>query len=195
MINKQVAANAPTRMAADSGYTSDSIESYKEAAGTIQAYNGMNDAQLTDMAEDAYLSTHGEQLMNEAAELQDEAAANGSEMSEKDALTTAYAGKHKDSTTVSSDGTYQHTIMQVSSTRTRSTHCSSRRLKTETPLHQQGLTTTVKLAAMLNHSKVASNSRGYRRYRHILPQQRNLTEGLMIQLPEVPKKSTLIRAI
>ena len=112
MINKQVAANAPARMAADSGYTSDSIESYKEAAGTIQAYNGMNDAQLTDMAEDAYLSTHGEQLMNEAAELQDEAAANGSEMSEKDALTTAYAGKHKDSTTVSSDGTYHNAGQQ-----------------------------------------------------------------------------------
>ena len=49
MINKQVAANAPARMAADSGYTSDSIESYKEAAGTVQAYNGMNDAQLIDM--------------------------------------------------------------------------------------------------------------------------------------------------
>ena len=51
MINRQVAANAPARMAADSGYTSDSIESYKEAAGTIQAYNGMNDAQLTDMTD------------------------------------------------------------------------------------------------------------------------------------------------
>ena len=112
MINKQVAANAPARMAADSGYTSDSIESYKEAAGTIQAYNGMNDAQLTDMAEDAYLSTHGEQLMNEAAELQDEAAANGTEMSEKDALTSAYAGKHKDSTKVSSDGTYHNAGQQ-----------------------------------------------------------------------------------
>lgn len=111
-INRQVTANVPARMAADSGYTSDSIESYKEAAGTIQAYNGKNDAQLTDMAEDAYLSTHGEQLMNEAAELQDEAAANGSEMSEKDALTTAYAGKHKDSTTVSSDGTYHNAGQQ-----------------------------------------------------------------------------------
>ena len=112
MINRQVAANAPARMAADSGYTSDSIESYKEAAGTIQAYNGMNDAQLTDMAEDAYLSTHGEQLMNEAAELQDEAAANGTEMSEKDALTSAYAEKHKDSTKVSSDGTYHNAGQQ-----------------------------------------------------------------------------------
>ena len=112
MINRQVAANAPARMSSDPAYTSDSIESYKEAAGTIQAYNGLNDAQLTDMAEDAYLSTHGEQLINEAAELQDEAAANGSEMSEKDALTTAYAGKHKDSTTVSSDGTYHNAGQQ-----------------------------------------------------------------------------------
>ena len=112
MINRQVAANAPARMSSDPAYTSDSIESYKEAAGTIQAYNGLNDAQLTDMAEDAYLSTHGEQLINEATELQDESAANGTEMSEKDALTSAYAGKHKDSTTVSSDGTYQNAGQQ-----------------------------------------------------------------------------------
>lgn len=33
--------------------------------------------------------------------------ANGTDMSEKDALTSAFAGKHKDSSTVSSDGTYR----------------------------------------------------------------------------------------
>ena len=45
--------------------------------------------------------------MDEAAEIRDEAAANGTDMSEKDALISAFAGKHKDSSDVSSDGTYR----------------------------------------------------------------------------------------
>ena len=106
MINRQVAENAPARMAADKNYTSDSVDSYREAAQSMPAFGNMNDAQFTDIAEDAYLSTHGEQLVSEAAELQDEALANGSELSEKDALTTAFSGKHNDSTAVSPDGTY-----------------------------------------------------------------------------------------
>ena len=106
MINRQVTENAPARMAADKNYTSDSVDSYREAAQSMPAFGNMNDAQITDIAEDAYLSTHCEQLVREAAELQDEALANGSELSEKDALTTAFAGKHNDSTAVSPDGTY-----------------------------------------------------------------------------------------
>ena len=35
------------------------------------------------------INTHGDQLVDEAAEIRDEAAANGTDMSEKDALTSA----------------------------------------------------------------------------------------------------------
>ena len=94
-------------MKSDPSYSSDIIEAYEDAARSLPQGAGKSDAQITDMAEDAYIHTHGDRLVDEAAEIKDEAAANGTDMSEKDALTSAFAGKHKDSSAVSSDGTYR----------------------------------------------------------------------------------------
>ena len=106
-IGRQVAADTPGKMKSDPSYSSDNIEAYEDAAKSIPQGAGKSDAQITDMAEDAYINTHGDQLVDEAAEIRDEAAANGTDMSEKDALTSAFAGKHKDSSAVTTDGTYR----------------------------------------------------------------------------------------
>ena len=105
-IGRKVAADTPGRMRSDPSYSSDNIEAYKDAVRSLPQGESKTDAQITDMAQDAYIHTHGDSLIDEAAEIRDEAAANGTDMTEKDAITSAFAGKHKDSTAVTSDGTY-----------------------------------------------------------------------------------------
>ena len=83
-------------------YTSDNVDAYSAAAGTV--YSGSTQEEQLAMGQDAYLSTHGEQMMREAAEMQDEARANGTNsMSDKDAITSAFAKKHSDPTSILQD--------------------------------------------------------------------------------------------
>ena len=146
-IGRQVANDAPKNMKSNPGYTSDNIDTYKKAAGKIPENKGMNDRQLTDVAEDAYMYTHGEQLVSDAANIQDEAAANGKDMTEKDALTSAFAGKHSDPKSVTSDGTYQNAT-QSSKNKVDSLKQSQ---------EQQG--NTIESARFENYAKIGKNAR------------------------------------
>lgn len=111
IINNKVAEQAQKKMADaksnGTSYTSDSIGAYEDAVDSMipTAANVSPDA-ITDMAEDAYIDTHSEQLMAEAVNIQDKVSADGKEISNRDALTQAFANKHKDPSSVTTDGTY-----------------------------------------------------------------------------------------
>ena len=146
-IGRQVAKDAPRNMKSDPNYKSDSISAYKNAAAKLSENKRVDDRTLTDIAEDAYLHTHSEQLVNDAANIQDEAFANGKDMTEKDALTSAFADKHDDQKTVTPDGTYQNAV-QSSKNKIDSLKQSQ---------EQQG--NTVESVRLANYAKISKNTR------------------------------------
>ncbi len=151
-INRQVAKDSSRKMqqAGKNGttYSSDSIDTYKEAASVLN--EGNTDEEITDMAQDAYLHSHGKQIVSEAAQMQDEAAADSKELSEKDALTSSFASKHKDSSSVSADGTYKSAAQGV----------KKKIDNLQQSQKQQGH--TVQSAKLDNYRKIAQNAQPFK---------------------------------
>ena len=123
-IHDMVRGDAPFIMKNNPDYTSDSVDTYAKAAGSI--YKDKTPDELYDMAQDSYIANNGEQIIRDAAVHQDYSAykaaknkdieSEGSEskdteskdsvLSNQDAVTMAMMDKHKDTKKVSSDGTY-----------------------------------------------------------------------------------------
>ena len=88
----------------------DTVDNYTDAARKL--YSGNSDS--AEIGRDAFVDTHGEQLIDEAAQTMDEANAGGAEMTEKDALTSVYRGKHNNGDdSGSADGTYSSSTQQT----------------------------------------------------------------------------------
>lgn len=103
-IHSAVRESAGANMRNNPNYTSDSVDAYTAAAASV--YSGSSADEHFAMGQDAYIANHGEQLIREAAEIQDAAFAAGNhDVSEKDAMTSAFANKHSDQTQVLENGT------------------------------------------------------------------------------------------
>ena len=75
----------------------ESVASYENSIASNKKLSaGKNADEQLNAAENAFLQNNAGTLMSQAAELQDAAAANGKELSDKDAVTTAFAKSHKD---------------------------------------------------------------------------------------------------
>lgn len=146
-IQEAVVESAPNNMRTVPGYNSDSIDTYTNAAQPI--YAGRTKEEYIDMGQDAYLSTHGDQLVNEAAEIQDEGAAGGVEISDKDAITSAFANKHSAPNSVTSDSTYE------------GANQSARNKIDKLTQSQADKGSTVTAARLENYEKLVQNSRQF----------------------------------
>ena len=192
-IGRKVAADTPGRMRSDPSYSSDNIEAYKDAVRSLPQGESKTDAQITDMAQDAYIHTHGDSLIDEAAEIRDEAAANGTDMTEKDAL---HLHLRESTRTVRRSPLTEPIRVQLRGQRTRSTTCSNLRRHRDAQLTVQGLQITAGSQITQESIRTARSSEICLRYRRIQPQQQRCMDAAMIRLcPVLPKRLTLIRGI